>query len=178
MANWHYYNENREKIGPVTGTQLKQLVREGTVTPETFIEDPTGRTGLAKDVKGLPFHKMAQPETMPSEASPVPLPPSADANPFIAVPPVAENPFVVQAAQEAMPQSVPMPIAEGKKIPPRLITLAGILVLLVVVGIGSTMLSRPGVNLANAIDLREELRREGGAFSLLGRSHATWYNVV
>ena len=55
MANWHYYNENREKIGPITGSDLKRLVQQGTVTPETFVEDPTGRTGLAKDVKGLKF---------------------------------------------------------------------------------------------------------------------------
>ena len=44
---WHYYNANREKVGPITSTELKQLVRQGTVTLETFVEDPTGRTGLA-----------------------------------------------------------------------------------------------------------------------------------
>jgi len=54
MANWHYYNENREKIG-IEVEVLKQLAQQGIITPETFIEDPTGRTGLAKNVKGLKF---------------------------------------------------------------------------------------------------------------------------
>ena len=54
-ANWYYFNGNKEKFGPITSGELKQLVLQGTVTPETFIEDPTGRTGLAKDVKGLIF---------------------------------------------------------------------------------------------------------------------------
>ena len=75
MADWHYYNENREKIGPVTSKQLKQLVQQGTITPETFVEDPNGRTGLAKDVKGLPFA-----ETVASESSSVLLPPFAESN--------------------------------------------------------------------------------------------------
>jgi len=58
-ANWYYYNGNREKFGPITSGELKQLVLQGTVTPETFVEDPTGRTGLAKDVKGLTFPEVA-----------------------------------------------------------------------------------------------------------------------
>jgi len=29
---WHYFNENREKIGPFTSRELKQLVQEGTIT--------------------------------------------------------------------------------------------------------------------------------------------------
>ena len=62
MANWHYYTENREKIGPVTGRELKQLVMQGTITRETFVEDPNGRTGLAKAVNGLVFPEMAEPE--------------------------------------------------------------------------------------------------------------------
>ena len=62
MANWHYFNENREKIGPISGKELKQLAQQGTITPEDFVEDPNGRTGLAKDVKGLTFPKTAQPE--------------------------------------------------------------------------------------------------------------------
>ena len=52
---WYYFNDAREKIGPMTSKELKQLVQQGTITPETFVEDPDGRTGLAKDVKGLPF---------------------------------------------------------------------------------------------------------------------------
>ena len=59
MANWHYFTESREKIGPITGKELKQLVLQGAVTPETFVEDPQGRTGLAKDIKGLAFPEPA-----------------------------------------------------------------------------------------------------------------------
>ena len=55
---WHYYNENKEKI-EVTSTQLKALAKQGVVKPETYIIDPTGRTGRAKDVKGLKFVPMS-----------------------------------------------------------------------------------------------------------------------
>jgi hypothetical protein len=65
MAKWFYYNEDREKLGPITGKELKQLALQGTITPENFVEDPNGRTGLAKDVKGLTFA-----ELIPSESSP------------------------------------------------------------------------------------------------------------
>jgi len=54
MANWKYYNENGEKIA-VTGGQLKELAKQGTITPETFVETHDGRTGLAKHVTGLTF---------------------------------------------------------------------------------------------------------------------------
>jgi len=98
---WHYYTENREKIGPFEGNVLKQLVRQGIITPETFIEDPTGRTGLAKDVKGLTFPDTTSPEpTLSAESSPfttpVPLPQVAQTVPIfpIAPPlPSADNPF-------------------------------------------------------------------------------------
>ena len=70
MTHWYYY----EKIS-VTGEELKELAKKGTITPETFIEDPTGRTGLAKDVKGLAFSETLelQPssEAMPSEPKPL-----------------------------------------------------------------------------------------------------------
>ena len=93
MANWHYYNGNREKMGPVTGRELKQLVQQGMVTPETFVEDPTGRTGLAKDVKGLKF----------------PDPTLATPNPFTATPPVSENLSTI---------AVPLPEDHSIPVPP------------------------------------------------------------
>lgn len=57
---WHYYDKNKVQIGPFTSSEFKELARSGTVTPETFVEAPNGRTGLAKDVRdrdgnGLPF---------------------------------------------------------------------------------------------------------------------------
>ena len=54
MPNWYYYDENREKI-LVTGKQLKELAKNGTITPETFVETHDGKTGLAKHVTGLTF---------------------------------------------------------------------------------------------------------------------------
>ena len=55
MANWYYYTADREKIGPIRGKELKQLALQGTITPETFVEDENGRTALAKNVTGLTF---------------------------------------------------------------------------------------------------------------------------
>jgi len=75
MANWYYYNDKREKIGPFEGKVLKQLAQQGIVTPETFIEDPTGRTGLAKNVKGLKFTDTSPVSENPSTIA-VPLPPN------------------------------------------------------------------------------------------------------
>ena len=88
MANWHYYTEAREKIGPIEGSVLKQLTRQGIITPDTFIEDPTGRTGLAKDVKGLKFPETVSPEPVLS---------------------VDSNPFTTPALLPPSAQTVPMP---------------------------------------------------------------------
>ena len=55
MANWHYYNEDREKVGPIISKQLKKLAKHGIVLPETVIETDDGRIGLARDVQGLVF---------------------------------------------------------------------------------------------------------------------------
>ena len=64
MANWHYYNEDREKVGPITSKQLKKLAQHGIVFPETVVETDEGTIGLAKDVKGLVFG-----ESMPPKAT-------------------------------------------------------------------------------------------------------------
>jgi hypothetical protein len=55
MANWHYYNEYGERVGPVTGKHLKRLAQHGVITRGTVVETQEGKTGLAKDVDGLPF---------------------------------------------------------------------------------------------------------------------------
>jgi hypothetical protein len=97
MANWHYFNENKEKIGPITGSNLKQLVQQGTITPETFVEDPNGRTGLAKDVKGLTFPELTLEEEMPSATNQSTVAPFPIAQP-VQVPPVAPPPVNVFCA--------------------------------------------------------------------------------
>ncbi|MCL2743018.1 MAG: DUF4339 domain-containing protein, partial [Planctomycetaceae bacterium] len=68
MANWYYYNESGEKIGPISSTVLKELARQGLVTKETKIENINGRAALAGSVNGLTF-----PEAKPSELETVPL---------------------------------------------------------------------------------------------------------
>ena len=50
MADWYYYNESDEKVGPVRGRELKQLARQGAVTPETRVIDENGRTAFAKSI--------------------------------------------------------------------------------------------------------------------------------
>jgi hypothetical protein len=55
MAKWYYFDKNGEKIGAVRGRELKELARQGIVTPETLVEDENGRTVLARKIQGLPF---------------------------------------------------------------------------------------------------------------------------
>ena len=108
MAKWYYYNESAEKIGPIRGRELKQCALNGTITPNTRVEDQNGHTALAKRVTGLPFYVAAQPKMPP-----------------LAAPPVCQTP----------PQSIPVPNTNGNKTP-HWIVLIGTIVLLVVVGIG------------------------------------------
>ena len=75
MAKWYYFNDDGEKVGPVRGRDLKQLVLEGAVTQNTRVEDENGQIALARNVTGLPFHKAAKPDAAPSEPSTVMLPP-------------------------------------------------------------------------------------------------------
>jgi len=78
MADWYYYNESDEKVGPIRGRELKQLARQGTVTPETRVIDENGRTALAKSITGLTFSETAQADSVPSESSTVSLPPTTE----------------------------------------------------------------------------------------------------
>ena len=66
MANWHYYNEYGEKVGPITGKHLKRLAKHGVITRGTVVETEAGKTGLAKDVDGLEFA-----EPIPAQGSPL-----------------------------------------------------------------------------------------------------------
>ena len=50
MANWYYYNSSGEKI-EVTGGQLKELAKQGVVTPETMVETEEGKAAPARRVK-------------------------------------------------------------------------------------------------------------------------------
>jgi|GEM_PF-1255059 len=63
-TTWWYYDSNGDKQGPVTGGQLKWLAKNGKIFPGTMIETETGKTALAKKVKGLTFFN-------PSETPPI-----------------------------------------------------------------------------------------------------------
>lgn len=65
MANWFYYNDNGEKIGPIRGRDLIQLAKHYVITPETVVENEDGQAVPAKQITGLMF-----PDTMPSGATP------------------------------------------------------------------------------------------------------------
>jgi len=54
---WYYYNENNKQVGPFTNKEFKQLARQGTITPETFVEDENGNKAYAKNVNRLTFSK-------------------------------------------------------------------------------------------------------------------------
>ena len=114
MAKWHFYNASGERIGPIRTRDLVIFVQNGTITPETRIEDASGRTCLAKNARGLQFPETASPEPNPF-ATPMPN----AANPFTAVPPTSDNPFVaaspfVQATPQASSVLVPILASLGK----------------------------------------------------------------
>lgn len=55
MAFWYYYNENGEKLGPVTDNVLKALAQQGQITQSTVLENQQGRMTEAGKIAGLPF---------------------------------------------------------------------------------------------------------------------------
>ena len=67
MAKWYYYNPAGERIGPIRTRDLVIFTQNGTITPETRIEDANGRIGLAKNATGLQF-----PETTPEPIQTLP----------------------------------------------------------------------------------------------------------
>jgi hypothetical protein len=105
MSTWYYYNEKGEKI-TVTGGQLKGLAKAGIITAETVVETEDGKTVPARKVKGLTFVTAVQ----------SPMPPSAEPNPFSAVPP-AFNPSAVTVSpvEQTIPQNTPVSFIEKIK---------------------------------------------------------------
>jgi len=82
-TNWHYYNENGEKIS-VTVEHLKRLAKNGYIAPDTFVITPSGRTAFAKDVNGLTVTETVQPKPIPKA-----IPLATKPLPSIPVPPVS-----------------------------------------------------------------------------------------
>ena len=52
---WYYRDVIGARVGPVTSRELKELAKQGVITPETLIENVDGKSGLARKVKGLVF---------------------------------------------------------------------------------------------------------------------------
>ena len=91
MAKWHYFDENGNKVGPVRGRELKLLAQQGSIAPNTRVEDENGQIALAKQVTGLTF-----PESTPTSAAPnsysVAQPESEEPSSVIVPPPpVSQN---------------------------------------------------------------------------------------
>ena len=51
--SWYYFINN-QKLGPISGQDIKRLASTGEITPQTIIEH-NGKQGRAENVKGLTF---------------------------------------------------------------------------------------------------------------------------
>jgi len=93
MSTWFYYDNKGQKLGPVSGGQLKGLAKAGMITPETVIETEEGKKAAAGKVKGLTFIAAEQPQPAsprPQAVQPVP-PITAPPPPPPPPPPVASD---------------------------------------------------------------------------------------
>jgi len=88
MAQWHYYDENGNKIGPFRGRELKELAQQGKIAPGTRVEDENGQIALAKQVTGLTFSEATPP---PSPAAKEPSSVVVPHSPAHSVPPASHN---------------------------------------------------------------------------------------
>ena len=51
--NWFYYDQQGQKIGPITDLELRELIDQGLILPDTKLETDSGHTGKARQVPGL-----------------------------------------------------------------------------------------------------------------------------
>lgn len=118
MANWHYYNKNGEKVGPISVAALKALVQQGLITRETLIENHTGRTVLAGEVNGLAFPEAA-PKVAVDPIATAPMTAGGEVyglsspQPAMASPPVTPVQSAVVPPREADPFAVPVPMGSN-----------------------------------------------------------------
>jgi len=75
MSTWFYYDNKGQKLGPVSGGQLKGLAKAGMITPETIVETESGRRVLAEKIQGLTFVEPVQHPPITNTISHEPLPP-------------------------------------------------------------------------------------------------------
>jgi len=109
MALWYFHDKDGQKQGPYSGGQLRWYVKQGEITPDTFIENEDGKSVPAREVKGLTF---SETETYGLTPSPPPL---VEENPFAAPMPAEKNPFAVSlpVVTHPLPQNIALPVAQG-----------------------------------------------------------------
>ncbi|MBQ2683775.1 MAG: CD225/dispanin family protein [Thermoguttaceae bacterium] len=61
MSNWFYYDQQGQKIGPITDSELRELIVRGLILPDTKLETDTGHSVKARQVPGL-FAEVSQSE--------------------------------------------------------------------------------------------------------------------
>ena len=59
--NWFYYDQQGQKIGPITDSELRELIDQGLILPDTKLETDTGHSGKARQIPGL-FAEVSQSE--------------------------------------------------------------------------------------------------------------------
>ena len=61
MPNFYYTDTNGQKQGAISPSQLKELVAQGIITPDTLLETDNGHKGKAGQIKGLFPHPSSAP---------------------------------------------------------------------------------------------------------------------
>ena len=79
MTNYFYTDINGQKQGPVTAEELKQFAQQGTITPETIVENETDKSVPVKQCKGLTFPDTVQSDSTQSEPETIPAEPESEA---------------------------------------------------------------------------------------------------
>ena len=70
MANFFYFDQHNQKLGPVTEEQLKELAAQGAITAQTPMETDTGHKGVAGQIPGMTFGTAApNPSAQPAPAT-------------------------------------------------------------------------------------------------------------
>ena len=83
MANFFYTDAIGRKQGPVNEQQLKGLVTQGVVKPDTPLETDTGHKGVASQIPGL-FAAAPSPPVQSTTPPPVSVPPPLESSPPVA----------------------------------------------------------------------------------------------
>ena len=127
MAKYYYYDNDGQKLGPVSGTQLKEIAQQGMITPGTVVETEEGKNIPAQKLKGLTF--LDTPNQKATEKvyglsspviAPIPVAPptvTIHPTPSVAASSAETNPFTVSmpGTQKAKPQPIPLTEEEKNK---------------------------------------------------------------